>query len=421
MATQFTREERVMFDNFIEGFDDLLIAGKTADLYTPPSGQDMVRYGDKFWLEAPMIGASYNGFDQTANFDGLTELAVPVNIGFHKVVPKTLSAKDMRNEYALSKFSKAAQLKLASDVNLAAMSTACVWGSNFVKRTNAAGGFDDIAEADSRLTETGVTQAERYALLSARDYNGMASNLAKPQTSGLDKTATAYEKAYLGNVAGFETFKNDQSFRLAAASGGATTVDGANQYYTPKATTTAATGETENHDNRSMPLKVTAATYANVKVGDSFTIAGVNSVHMISKEDTGQLQTFRVVGKPAPDTLQIIPPIISGGGGSIAEKEYQNVTATPANGAVITWLNTANAVLNPFFIKSSLIIVPGSYAVDPKDGWSVMQASTDLGINVTYTRQGDINDLSVKARWDIDFGTAYTNPQTGGVIAFNQV
>jgi len=81
------------------------------------------------------------------------------------------------------------------------------------------------------LTEQGVPLAERVAFLSPRVYNGMASNLAKPQTSGLPQTMTAFEKAYLGNVAGFETYKNDQSIRLAAASGGATTVNGANQYW----------------------------------------------------------------------------------------------------------------------------------------------------------------------------------------------
>jgi hypothetical protein len=40
-----------------------------------------------------------------------------------------------------------------------------------------------------------------------------------------------------------------------------------------------------------------------------------------------------------------------------------------------------------------------------------MRATTDLGVAITYTRQGEINDLSVKARWDVDFGTALTNPQ----------
>jgi len=165
---------------------------------------------------------------------------------------------------------------------------------------------------------------------------------------------------------------------------------------------------------------VTATTYANIKIGDAFTIAGVNSVHMITKQDTGNLQTFRVTGKPSANVLQVTPPIISNGGSTIGGKEYQNVTATPANGAAITWLNTTTAAMNPFFVKGSLLLVPGSFAVDPEDGWQVMRGTTALGLAVTYARQGNINDLSVKMRWDIDFGTSLTNPQMAGTIQFSQ-
>ena len=215
-------------------------------------------------------------------------------------------------------------------------------------------------------------------------------------------------------------FKNDQSIRLAAAGGGATTVTGANQFWVPQAYSTATTGEISNVDNRGQNLTITAAVYAAIKVGDAFTILGVNSVHMITKQDTGQLKTFRVVAKPSAGVITIYPAIISAQGGTTAEKEYKNVTATPADGAAITWLNTATAPLNPFFVKGALLLVPGSFVVDPEDGWNVMRATTELGIGITYARQGEINDLSIKGRWDIDFGTALTNPEMAGVELFSQ-
>jgi hypothetical protein len=208
---------------------------------------------------------------------------------------------------------------------------------------------------------------------------------------------------------------------LAAATGGTTTVNGASQYFEPSAYYTESDGEQINLDNRRQNLTVTAATYANIKIGDAFTIAGVNSVHMIEKQDTGQLQTFRVVGKPSAGVITISPAIISNGGSTIAGKEFQNVTATPANGAAITWLNTVTAELNPFFVKNALMLIPGSFSVDPEDGWQTMRATTPrFGLGITYTRQGDINTLNVKARWDIDFGTVLLNPQMAGAIAFNQ-
>lgn len=421
MANQFTKQEQVMFDQVVEGFDDLLVIGKAAELWDSGLGAEaQARAGDQFWIPQPMISTSYDGFDQTANFGDTTELSVPVSIGYHKSVPVKYSAKDLRNATALKKKGDAAKQKLASDVNLALFNTVALQGGIFSKRTGAPTGYDDVALCDALMTEVGVPQAGRFYFASPRTGNAMAGDLAKRQTFA-GEVQNAYERARLGiDIAGFDVFKNDQTIRLGAAGGGATTVNGADQYTVPKATSTAATGEESNVDNRYTDLAITAAAYADIKVGDAFTIAGVNSVHMITKQDTGQLMTFRVVGKPSANTIRIYPAIISGTGGTRAELEYQNCTAAPANGAAITWLNTTAADLNPFFKKESLLLLPGTFTVEAADGWNVMQATTDLGIAITYARQGDINDLAAKARWDIDFGTALTNPQMAGAQMFNQ-
>ena len=419
MATSYTKQEQVMFDNVIQGFDDLLVIAKGAELYNPLTPQEAVNAFDKFWMPAPMIGASYDGFDQSANFDGLTQLNVPATIGYHKSIPKTLSSKNLRNTYALDQFGKAAKQKLASDVNLALFNTAALYGSVVSKRTGTAAGYDDVADLDNRFTRIGVPQDNRMAFYAPSAMNAMAGNLAG-RSEATERSKNAYEKAMIrSDIAGFEVFKNDQEILLAAASGGATTVNGANQRTVPAATVTSA-GITENKDNRYTDLVITATTYANIKVGDAFTIAGVNEVHMITKQNTGQLKTFRVVDKPAANTIRIYPAIIDAAEGSIGSKEYANVSATPANGANITWLNTANAALNPFFRREALVLIPGSFTVSNGDGWSVMQAQTDLGIGITYTRQGSINDLSCKVRWDIDFGTALLNPEMAGVQLFSQ-
>lgn len=419
MATSFTKQEQVMFDKVIEGFDDLLVIAKGADLYDPLTAQEAVNARDKFWIPAPMIGASFDGFDQSANFDGLTELNVPASVGYHKAVPKTLSSKNLRNTFAMDQYGKAAKQKLASDVNLAIFNTAALYGSLVSKRTTAPAGYDDVADLDTRMTRIGVPQDGRMAFYSPSAMNAMAGNLAN-RSEDSARSRNAYERALIRHdVAGFQVFKNDQEIRLAAATGGATTVNGANQRTVPAATITSA-GLEENKDNRYTDLVITAATYANIKIGDALNIDNVFELHLITKQNTGVLKTFRVVDKPAANTIRIWPAIIDAAEGSIGSKEYANVSATPANGATITWLNTVAAPLNPFFRKESLILIPGTFTVDPEDGWQVMRATTDLGIGITYTRQGAINDLSVKARWDIDFGTALLNPEMAGVQLFNQ-
>lgn len=419
MPASFTKQEQVMFDKVIEGFDDMLVIAKGFERYQPLSPQEQVNARETFWLPAPMISASFDGFTQTANFGDLIETNVPVSVGFHKAVPKLLTAKELRNDYAMNNFAKAAKQKLSSDINLACFNTAALYGSTVSRRTTAATGFDDVADLDTRYTRIGIPTDERMAFYAPSVMNAMSGNLAS-RAEATSRSKDAYENARISHdIAGFQVFKNDQEIRLAAAGGGVTTINGANQRTVPAATITSA-GVTENRDNRFTDLVVTSANYAAIKDGDAFTIAGVNELHLITKQDTGNLKTFRVVGKPAANTIRVYPAIIDAAEGSIASREYANVSATPANGAAITWLNTTTAPLNPHFRKGSLLLVPGSYSVNPEDGWNVMQATTDLGVAITYTRQGEINDLSVKVRWDIDFGTALLNPEMAGAQLFSQ-
>ena len=302
------------------------------------------------------------------------------------------------------------------------MNVASQQGTLVVKRTAAASGFSDMAEAEAAFNDIGVNSFDRYMALSTRDYNGMAADLAGRQTlSG--KPLTAYERAQVGMISSFDTYKLDYANRLTAAAGTGVTVNGANQYYTPKATSTASTGETSNVDNRYQNLDITV-TSGTVKVGDCFTMAGVNSVHLITKQDTGQLKTFRITaivsGAGGTGTVQISPAIISAGGGTDAEKQYQNVTATPATGAAITFLNTVDASINPFWQKDALEILPGHYAVPADSGAAVMRGTTDTGIEVVLQKQYDINTMKTKFRLDTLFGVVNKQPEMSGIMLFGQ-
>ena len=421
MANAFSKEERVAFEDILEGFQDALVLSRNVSVYNTDS-EMMERANDTIWRPQPYIAQSFSGTDMTSNFKDFTQLAVPATLGFSKSVPWTLTAKELRDALQEGRLGDAAKQKLASDINVALMTVAANQGTLVVKRTSAASGFDDVAQADALMNEQGVQAFDRYLALSTRDYNGMASNLAARQTL-TGKPLTAYDKAYVGMVAGFETYKLDYATRLTAAAGTTVTVNGANQYYTPKATSTAATGETSNVDNRYQNLTI-AVSSGTVKVGDCFTIAGVNALHHITKEDTGQLKTFRITGivsgSGGSGVVTISPPIISAGGSTDAELEYKNVSATPANGAAITFLNTAAANVNPFWQKDALEILPGRYAVPTDAGTAVMRASTDQGIELVMQKFYDINTMKTKYRLDTLFGVVNKQPEMSGIILFSQ-
>jgi hypothetical protein len=421
MANAFSKEERVAFENILEGFQDALVLSRNVSLYSTNS-TEMERSADIIWRPQPYVAQSFNGTDQTANFRDFAQLAVPATLGFSKSVPWTLTAKELRDALQEGRLGDAAKQKLASDINVAIMNVAANQSTLVVKRTTAATGFDDVALADAIMNEQGVQSFDRYAAFSTRDYNNMASNLAARGTM-TGKPTTAYEKAYVGNVSGFETYKLDYANRLTAAAGVTVTINGANQYYTPKAISIATSGETANVDNRYQNIAITV-TSGTVKVGDAFTVANVNAVHQITKGDTGQLRTFRitaiVTGAGGTGTVQISPPMISGTGGTDAELEYQNVTVAPASGAAITFLNTVAAYVNPFWQKDALEILPGRYVVPEDAGTAVMRASTDQGIEMVMQKFYDINTMKTKYRLDTLFGVVNKQPQMSGIILFSQ-
>lgn len=423
MANGFSKEERVAFLEMCKGFEDSLVLSRRISKYNTDQTM-MERSGNTIWRPMPYIMNSYDGIDQTSNFDDVMQLSVPAQLGYSKSVPWTMSATELRDALQNNRLGSAARQRLASDINTRIMRTACYQGTIFIKRSAAASGFDDIAAVDSACNRLGVPLGgEVSQFLAASDYNGMASNLATRDNLTAGITSEAFRRAYVGEVAGIETFKSDTALRLAAATATSVTVNGANQYWVPKATQTAPTGEQSNVDNRSMSLAITVGGNT-VKVGDAFTIAGVNEVHHITKEDTGQPKTFRITeivsGAGGTGTVRISPAIISATGGSREELQYQNVTAAPADGAAITFLNTVAGYMNPFFHTDALEILPGRYEVETSAGVAVMRASLDNGIGVLMTKSVDHNTLANKYRVDAFWGTVNKQPEMSGIVMFSQ-
>lgn len=431
MATSFSQAETVLFDRLLAGFDDLLVVGKQVTVTNLDPVMLERSQGLQFWRPQPYISTTIDGnagSDISASFTDLTQLSVPLGLGYNKVVPWQMTGNDLNDPMQRDRKYQSAVQALATAINISCCNVAGIYGSLIVKRTTAASGFDDLAAADSLMLEQGLVadSPRRVAILAARDYNSMASALAKPQTSANSKVNPAYEKGFVGNVSGFDTYKADYTYNLTAKAGVSVTINGANQYYTPKATSTASTGEVQNVDNRFQTIAITV-TSGTVKVGDAFTVAGVNACHHITKADTGQAKTHRitaiVTGAGGTGTVQITPPFISAGGATQAEREYQNVTATPANGAAITFLNTVTGNVAPFFDTRAIELLPGRQGVDEDamaQGAGSMRATTDLGIELVLYKFFDINKKMFKYRADARWGVGCTNPEMAGAVLFNQ-
>lgn len=419
----FVKEERVQWEELLEGFDDQLVVSMATSKFET-NQEEMERANDIVWRPSPYIGVSFPGMDQSANFGAYTQLAVPAAINIQRSVPWAMTALELRDALQQKRLFAAAKKKLGSDINVALNNVAANQGTLVVKRTVAMTGFDDLAQCDSIFNEQGIEAGDRYIGLSSRDYNGAASNLAGRQTLN-DLPTVAYSRARVATgIAGFDdVLKMDYSPRLAAATATGVVMNGANQFYTPTRGTVDVNGGVVNTDNRYQTITITVGA-STIKVGDAFTLAGVNAVHHITKLDTGQLKTFRVIaivtGAGGSGTVQISPPIISAQGATLAELTYQNVTATPANGAAFTFLNTVTAAVNPFWSRDALEVLPSTIAFQADAGVGIMRGTTENGYELICMKWQDIKTGNILYRVDTRFGVVNKQPEMTGIILFNQ-
>lgn len=422
MANEFSKEERVAFEDILEGFTDAMTISRNVATYGT-DGQLMERSNDTIWRPTPYIMTSQDrvvGTDIT--FQDVAQLSVPSTVSIQKSVPWKMDALELRDALQENRLGKAAYQRLSSEVNTTVRDVVSLQGTLVSAISTAAGDYDDIATCESIMNEQGIMGMDRYMALSTRDYNGMAGDLAGRANMQTGKTATAYEKSYIGPVAGFETYKMDTGKRIGAAAGGGSltiATNGAQADFVPRATQSSVAGP-QNVDNRYQTVTVSATT--DVAAGDCFTIAGVESVHHITKEATGQLKTFRVISVDSGTTMTISPPIIGATSSPTdAELAYKNVeVVTESATSAITFLNTTTTSANPFWSKDSIEILPGRYAVPTDQGVGVMRGTTDQGLEVVMTKR--FNNLTFVSEYalDVRYGVVNTNPEMNGILLFGQ-
>lgn len=419
MANVFSKEEKVAFDEMLAGFEDACTISQNVAIFNT-DGVSMERSNDTIWRPQTYILPSKDRvIGSSTSKLNVKQLSVPSTLGFQKVVPWNLSAKEMRDAMQEGRLQKAASQRLASDINTAVRDNVSLQGTLVSAISGVAGTYDDVATCESLMNETGVMTEDRYLGLTTRDYNGLAGNLAGRQTLET-KTLTAYERSMIGVIAGFDAYKLDTGTRLAA-NGATVTIDttGSQINYVPLSSESTTAGKI-NVDNRYQ--QVTVSTTTGVAAGDAFTIAGIENVHMIEKGATSQLKTFRVISVDSGSTMTISPPIISASSSPTdPELQYKNAEAVSTSAiAAVTFLNQTATYANPFWYKDSIELLPGRYSVPGDQGVDVLRATTKQGIEVVMTKKFDPDTFESEFYVDSFWGVVNNNPEMNGVLLFNQ-
>lgn len=407
MANSLTKDLELMFENFVETYDaGCVVSMEAAKSFPDP--QTMQRAGDVFYKQQNYNATVVTGLDISAS--SATDIIarfVPSVFRLPDNVKFTLDAKELRDPDHKTKMGKASGLRLAAEIDKNLYAAVAGRASIVVKKTGVMT-WDDGAQAEALMLSRGIGQGvQRKMFLNPFDYKDIAKDLGNRAYMG-DLSKDAYERSKVPDIAGFSTFRTDNQVTLAAVGTVTGTTVSGNQSYTP----TAMTGDLPT-DNRQMTLVVAGANIANTKVGDCFTIAGVNACHNIDKSDTGQPMTFRVIGGAGTANLIISPAIIISG-------PHQNCTAQAATGAALTFLNTVAKPVNAFWADGAVELAYGKLAFPDGHGAQVMTATTKNGVPLIMSYSFDHLKGLVTGRFTTLYATTVLDPEQCGIILANQ-
>ncbi len=425
MANAFSKEEIVFFEQVLEGFNPNNITARQVEKYQPPSTV-FERSALTVHRPIPYVSVNKDGLTLvSADFADMTQLSVPSTLNANasapsdvKNVPFTMNAVELNDPQQRDRKAQSAVQTLAALADNLVATKVAQEGTLFIKNSGPIDTYGELAACEEAMSIRDVPIMDpRTMILNPVDYNTVAGALASTDKVQVGVGADAFQRSRIPMVATFDSFKaNFMPTITLGGDGTAYTVNGA-QSHVPAATD--ANGN--NVDNRSMALTVQTGTLA--KVGDAFTIAGVNALSMIHKNDTGVLQTFRIIAINSATEWQISPAIVTNAGSPTqAEKEYANCSAAAGNGANIVFLNTVTAPSNIFFQNKAVEIVHGSLATMDLDGAGVstMRESTDSGIEILFAKGADIKDLGTEYRLTMWMAANILNPEMCGNILANQ-
>ena len=407
MPNSLAKSAEVAFEEFIEGYDAECVISKEVQTRYPDAAT-MQRSGEVEYLPQDFGAVLQTGLDISAGADDdVIDRMVPLAYRTPDNVRYALDARELRDPRLMREKGRAAAQRLAAEVETQMQATIAARAGIVIKKTGAMA-WTDGAAAEMQLIVRGAGNgSDKKLFINPVDYLAISGDLGGKAYMG-DLSKAAYERSQIPNIAGFRTFRTDQMTNVAVTGTVTSTlVNGANQAHT----VTAMSGDSFV-DNRQMVLNCDGANAANVKAGDAFTLPGVFAVHQTSKSSTGQLQTFRVLSNTA-GALTITPAIITSG-------QYQNVTASPADNAPLTFLNTATAPASVFWTQDACVLSYGRLEFPTDGGPKVMTATTKQGVPLVMSYGFDHLKAKTTFRFTTMYGCTVLQPEKCGIILANQ-
>jgi len=400
-----------MWDEVLQGTDMSATISKMLPKYdmSDVDGErgNVLGNADTEWVPQEYRFQTLDGIvSSDSDYEDLVERLVPIRRSRAKRVLFQLSTKELRDPRTRTKAAKGVMRDIRNAVDIDCYQE-IINQSSLVIQTSSDFNIDEGIDAEVLMINNGLAAYNKCLLLSNRDYAKVAKELGARTGLGKDGVAlTAFEKATIPPIAGFDTYRSDYLINLPLNAVTTATVNGLQSH----TVATYTDGNQDNYqDNRSMTLNVNVG--LTTAIGTKFTIAGVNAVNPETRTDNDELQTFTVVG--GTSLAPIVQPAI------VITGPYQNCTAAAADTAAITVLNIANKAPSVFWADDSVQLIPGVLPTDG-GGVDVMEGVTAQGLPMRMSYQWDFHNEVLNCKALVYFDVAVINPEQTGIILSNQ-
>ncbi len=258
--------------------------------------------------------------------------------------------------------------------------------------------------ARQRLVENAAGSAERGMIVSPSVMNAaIASSIAIFNPAS--EISKQYREGAIGKYGSFDFYESMSLPRHTAGTwAGAVTVNGANQ------TGTA--------------LNINCTSGDTFKAGDVISIASVKNVNPTTRVSTGSDKQFVITqdftASGSTGTIYISPGI-EGPGATVADGQYQNVDALPANTAALTlWPGTASpngksGRINLAMNRDAFALVGVPMELPQAVEDSFQMRDPDSGFSIMYVKQYDNIQQRMTHRMRVLFGLGALYPDNCAV------
>ncbi len=407
MANQFS-QAKIYANAGLKLLKNNLVLAKLVDVesidkeYTSERGGAKV--GGTVYVKRPPEFITREG--RVAQIQDVLEGEVPVTIDKQRGVDlefTSLEATLNMDELLDSKIADAAMAQIASTIDLD-LSDELLEFPNWVGTPGQViDSPTDFFKMPERMDELAIPTSDRVAVMSPTDTWALAGSLLNNAAQVGSVAANALEKARIPMIGGIDAYMAQTVPTLVTGTRTNGAVNGANQ--------NVAFSAVRTNYQQSLIIDGVGAN-ATIARGEVFTIAGVFAVNPRSKATLPFLAQFVNLTAATADgsgnvTLTIANPIITSGA-------YQNVSAAPADNAVITWMGSASTAYrqNASFSKSSLKLV-SARLVRPASGECAFATDKDTGLTIRYWRTSDGTNDTHLHRWDVIYGTANLDRRRG--------